>query len=111
MLPEHLGEAVEATVHGGDPVAEAGEAAAGGGEGVGILVEAEHGHRCVALEQGLAVAAAAEGGVEHRARRDRGEHVDDLGDHHRLVVERRGVTGHHVAPANAASERSSMSAK
>ena len=41
VLPEHLGQAVEAAVHGGDPIAEAGEAAAGGGEGVGILVEAE----------------------------------------------------------------------
>ena len=75
---------------GGDPVAEAGEARGGGGEGVGIRSRPSTVSRSVAVEQGLAVAASAEVASSTVPGGTGAEHVDDLVDHHRLVLERRG---------------------
>ena len=47
-----------------------------------VAVDAEHGEVVAALEQRLAVAAAAERGVDHDTGRDGREHVDDLVAHH-----------------------------
>ena len=116
VLAEQLGDAIEAAVHGRDSVPEAGQAAAGGGERVGVLVDTEHGHGGVAIEQCLGVAAAAERGVEHRAGRHSGEHVDNLGHHDRLVLERlfarfTPASAHEPALASSALERSEKSSR
>ena len=103
---DHLAETVEAAVHGRDAVAEAVQPSPRGGERLLVAIEAEHGELRAAVEHRLGVAATAERGVEQRPGRDRGEDVDDLVDHHRLVDE--VAARHHVA-ANSALPRSATS--
>ena len=84
-----LAEVVEPGVDGVEAVAEAREPGGRRGEGVAIAVDADDREvRSPAVEDRLGVAAAAERGVEHDARRHGREHVDDLVEHHGAVLER-----------------------
>ena len=80
-------------MHGRHPPPEPAQPASRRVQRLLVAIETEHGELRTAFEERLGVAAAAECGVEQRAGGNRGEHVDDLVDHHRLVGEVRRCHG------------------
>ena len=81
------GETVEAAVMKSDPVAMGSEPGAGGIKRHLILVEPDQGETIVGRQKSTGVAGTAKGGVDDITVGDIGEHVNDLGQHHRIVYE------------------------
>ena len=71
------------------------EPCGGGGQGLGVPVQAEDGQVGVGVEERGGVASPADGGVDDDAGRHRGEQRRHLFDHYRLVVE---LLGHPQPP-------------
>ena len=98
---QQLREIAEAAVQNGEPVRVAGDQGAGAGERLGVAVDADDPARRRG-EQRLAIAAAAEGGVEVNAARTRRQRQQHFFQQHRPVPVRRGG---HASPRSRRSGR------
>jgi hypothetical protein len=105
---EHRRQAVEPGVAQGHPVTETAQALARGGQGVGVLVEADDHQVRVGLEQRLGVAAPAHRGVDDDAGRHGREQLDHDVTQHGLVGERPASAGGCSPAHRRASGRSAL---
>ena len=82
-----------------EAVAELGQASRCRLHGVLVAVDAEHAEVVPTAQQGLAVSAAADRGVDDDAGRNRRERSDDFVTHDGFVRERLAPVGHSWPPA------------
>ena len=87
----HVGQPVETGARHVGPAPEPAQRGASGGHRSRVLVDTDELEVGPGVEHGRGVPAAADGGIEHEAgrHRGRGQQLDDLVEHDRLVPERR----------------------
>ena len=90
MLVDDGADAIEAGPTKGGPSPVRGQGRSGRFDGPSIPIDSQQFYVGIRLEQGEGVSGAPDGGVDDEPRWHRGEEVDDLVGHHRLVCERLG---------------------
>ena len=90
MLEDDGADAVETGPANGGPAPVGGQRDRGRLDGTGVPVDTEQPHLGVGVKEGDCVPGTPQRGIDDEPRGHRGEEVDDLVGHHRLVCERLG---------------------